>query len=94
MAKIEMKRAFPGKSADACYKTILSNVESAGYKIFKKRDVAWLVICDGKVQGNPTNLTASVPFGGPTAISLILSADGVEESALQVEAERIFNLLS
>ncbi len=94
MPKVDLKRPFPGKSANDCYKAIQSVVEAAGYKIFKKRDVAWLVICDGKIQGSPVSLTLSVPFGGTTTISLMLSTEHVEETALQGEAERIFNLLA
>jgi hypothetical protein len=94
MAKIEIKRPFPGKSANECYKAILSLVGDAGYKIFKKRDVAWLVICEGKVQDNPVNLTLSIPFGSPTSVSLILSGESAGETVLQSEAERLFSLLA
>ncbi len=94
MPKVDLKRPFPGKSANDCYQAIQGVVAAAGYKIFKKRDVAWLVICEGKIEGSPASLTLSVPFGGATAISLILSAEQVDDSALQGEAERIFNLLA
>jgi hypothetical protein len=79
MAKIDTKRPFPGKSANECYKAILAVVDKAGYKIFKKRDVAWLVICEGKVQGKAANLTFSIPFGSPTSVSLNLSCDDADE---------------
>ena len=93
MAKIDLKRPFPGKSAGECYKAILLIVDKAGYKIFKKRDVAWLVICDGKLLGNNVNLTLAVPFGSPTSVSLSLSSDDLDVTALNTEAERIFGLL-
>jgi hypothetical protein len=93
MAKYELKRPFLGKSSAECYKAILGVVEKAGYKIFKKRDIAWLVICEGKVEGNAVNLTLSIPFSSPTSVSLNLSGDGADETDLQSEAERIFSLL-
>jgi len=93
MAKIDLKHPFPGKSAGDCYKAMLLVVDQAGYKIFKKRDIAWLVICDGKLSGNNVNLTLAIPFGSPTSVSLSLSCDDLNEDSLNIEAERIFSLL-
>jgi hypothetical protein len=93
MAKIDIKHPFPGKSAGECYQTILQIVDKAGYKVFKKRDIAWLVICDGKLQGKDVNLTLSVPFGSPTSVLLTLSCNDLAEAELTAEAERIFGLL-
>lgn len=93
MAKCELKRPFPGKSSSECYKAILGMVEKAGYKIFKKRDVAWLVICNGQVDGSSASLTLSIPFGSPTSVLLSLSSEKADEARLKLEAERIFSLL-
>jgi hypothetical protein len=93
MSKCDFKRPFPGKSPSEGYQAILRVVEKAGYKIFKKRDVAWLVICEGKIQDHKVSLTLSIPFGSPTSVAMNLSSDSLDETALQLEAERIFTLL-
>ena len=93
MAKCDVNRPFPGKTADQCYKANQRAVEKAGYKITKKRDVAWLLLCDGRVQGTRVSLSLSVPFGGPTSVFLSLSGD-LDETALAAEAERILGLVA
>ena len=93
MAKCDITRPFPGKTPDQCYKANQRAVERAGYKISKKRDVAWLLLCDGRVQGTRVSLSLSVPFGGATSVFLSLSGD-LDETALAAEAERIFGLMA
>jgi len=94
MTKIEAKHLFPSKSSNECYQAILAIIDKAGYKIFKKRDVAWLVMCDGKLQDNFVDLTLSVPISMPTTVSLMLSSEDLDETTLNAEAERIFGLLA
>jgi hypothetical protein len=65
-------------------------VENAGYKIFKKRDIASLLICEGKLLGKPVNLTVMIPFGSPTSIILNLTGEGMDETALASELSRLF----
>ena len=65
-------------------------VENAGYKIFKKRDIASLLICEGRVDGQPVNLTVMIPFGSPTNIILNLTGDGMDETDLNSELSRLF----
>ena len=93
MAKYELKRPYPNESTANCYKAGISAAEKGGYKIFKKRELAWLAICKGNVGGSEVDLTLSIPFGGPTSVLLNLSSGSVDEAVLQSEAEKIFDLL-
>jgi hypothetical protein len=68
-------------------------VEKAGYKIFKKRDVASLLICEGTLVGKPVNLTVMIPFGSPTNVIINLSGEQTDEVALTSEVSRLFALL-
>jgi hypothetical protein len=93
MAKLEVKRGFPGKSASKCYQAGLDMVVAAGYKIFKKRDIASLVICEGVIEGNPVNLSLMVPLSSPTQVVLSLDSSGADEAMLASEGDRLFDLL-
>lgn len=95
MAKIESKREFPGQSANECYQTCVSLIDEMGYKIFKQRDLANLVICNGTVEGAAVNLSIMAPFiGSPASVNVNLSGDGVDENILAAEADRILNLIA
>lgn len=93
MAKIETRREFPEKSVAECFKVCLDLVEAAGYKLFKKRDVANLVISNGTVQGNPVDLSTVVPFGNPTSIIVSLASEKLDHTSLTAEVDRILDIL-
>ena len=94
MAKIEVKLVVQGISTSECYQTCLSLIDTIGYKIFKKRDIANLIICNEKLDGQKLDLTVMVPFGSPTTLAVSLSSDEMDESSLQAEADRILDVLS
>ena len=93
MAKIEVKHPFPGKSTSECYKACLALVDKAGYKLFKKRDIANLVICNGSVEGYPVDLSLMVPFGNPATVVVSLASEKSNETILRAEMGRLINLL-
>ncbi|MEA4908511.1 MAG: hypothetical protein GYA17_18675 [Chloroflexi bacterium] len=93
MAKLEKKMAFAGKSANDCYQAGLRIVEKAGYKILKRRDIAWLLVCEGNLNGNVTSLNYSVPLGGPSSVVLNFNSEQNDAAALEAEAERLFGLV-
>lgn len=93
MPKVELKRVISEKSGARCYQASQQMVEKAGYKIFKKRDIASLLICEGTVDGEPVNLTLMIPFGNPTNVIINLSGDQLGEMALNSEVTRLFALL-
>ncbi len=93
MATLEQKRAFPGKTGDACYQAGIRMVNKAGYQIVKRRDIASLLICNGMLQGCPVNLNLMVPFSGQTQVTLTLSGEDVDEAAMNAEAGRLFEMI-
>lgn len=93
MATYELKKEAPTMTTSDCYQSCLLKIEEAGYKIFKKRDLANLIICNETIDGQQVNLSLMVPFGSPTTVNLSLSSDDLDENQIQVEAERIFSVL-
>ncbi len=93
MAKTELKRTFQGKDSSECYQASLLMVEKAGYKIFKKREVASLVIAEGSIEGRHVEMSSVVPFGFPTAVVITLQSEATSQEQLDAEANRLFGLL-
>lgn len=93
MAKLEVRRYFAGKSANECYQAILRAVEKAGYTIFKKREIAFLVLCDSSLDDSAIQLSLMVPFGSQTAVTMNISGDKTPEGRLSAEADRFFSIL-
>jgi len=94
MPKIEAKYEVQEKSASECYQACVSLIDRTGYKLFKKRDIANLIICNETLDGRKVNLSIMVPFGTPTTLTLNLSSDDMDEPALQVEVDRILDVIS
>ena len=92
MAKFEAKKEVSEMAVNECYQMCLEGIESAGYKIFKTRELANLIICNETIDGQKVSLSLMVPFGSPTTINLNLSSDEMDENALQSEAERILDV--
>lgn len=93
MATLAVNREAPGMTTSECYQSCLLKIEQAGYKIFKKRDLANLIICNETADGRQVDLSLMVPFGGPTTINLSLSSELMDDNELQIEADRIFSVL-
>jgi hypothetical protein len=93
MATLEVKKEAQGMTASECYQACLSRIEGAGYKIFKKRDLANLIICNETIDGKRIDLSLMIPFGSPTSVSLSLSSDAMDEKTLEGEAARILDVL-
>jgi hypothetical protein len=92
MAKLEIEREFPGKPARACYQACLRTIKFAGFKIFKQRDIASLVLCERVDHDGRLELNLVVPLGKPTRVILNLSGER-SETSLKLEADRILDIL-
>ena len=92
MAKLEAKREYPSKTAEECYRAGLMTMQQSDYQIIKKRDIASLVIGEGKLDGQTINATIVVPFGSPVSVLLTLEGD-VSLETLRSEADRLYLLL-
>jgi hypothetical protein len=82
MAKIQVTKNFPGKSSQDVYQAVLKGVPNAGFVVWKRRDIAWLVMvkCGDTIDGN-----VSVR-GSQVTVALTSAAD----ADLQAKAEAIF----
>ena len=94
MVKYEIKRECAGNSASECYQAGLRTVQSAGYTVIKKRDIASLVICQALVHGSRVDLNLMVPLVKPTSVVLNLSSEQADQAALKVEADRVLGILA
>lgn len=90
MANYEEIRTFPGKSANDCYAAIQRTYPKVKFEIWKKRDIAWLVIAKRKEGASEIDSNASAGFGNPTPITYHLSTPNMDESALKAIADEFF----
>ena len=90
MVKAEKTLEFPGKSSKESYDLGAELAQQAGYTILKRRENAFLLVCEGQLQGQRTSLNMNVPFIAPHTLSLNLQCDTLDDPApLQAELERI-----
>lgn len=94
MQKYEIKREFSGRSASECYQAGLHAIQSAGYAVVKKRDIASLAICQTLLQGSRVDLNLMVPLAKPVNVVLNLSSERVDETTLRLEADRVLTFLA
>ena len=92
MAKIQAIRNFEKTPVNDVYQAILKAAPLAALKVWKQRDIAWLVMVrsaagSGSVEGN-----ISTRPGG--AVTVSLSSDGLTETELQAQADRVFEEIS
>jgi hypothetical protein len=93
LIKLEVKREFSDKDSGECYQAGLRMVKKAGYKIFKTREFAALIMCKGLIDGHNVELSVSVPFGYPPSVIMILASNMEDDNLLRSEADRLLALL-
>jgi len=90
MGKIRIEKTYNGRSPDDCYNAAPAALEKAGFEIFKKREIAWLVIGhrsdeNGQIQAS---IGARPPAISATA-TLSVSCDNLESENLQEYADAV-----
>ncbi len=91
MANIEKNKTYAGKSPTACFQAAVKAYPQAGFNIWKKRDIAWLVLAKCSEGGGEVNSNFSARPGNPTPVILTLSADHLSEEQLNQMAEKFFS---
>ena len=91
MGKIQETQNFTGKSASDLYQAILKGVPQAGLQIWKRRDIAWLVMVRAGTGDNAIDGNVSARPGAQATVSL--SSAGLEDSELHARAEAVFNAI-
>ena len=90
MGKIRIEKTYDGKSPDDCYNAAPSAFKKAGFEIFKKREIAWLVI--GHRSEENYLIQASIGARPPAVsatVTLSVSCDDLEKENLQKYADFI-----
>jgi hypothetical protein len=90
MSSVQKTYPIPGKSTADCYEAALEAYPKAGFEIWKKRELAYMLMakCSGKDGQIDSNLMAR--FGSPTQIVLIVSAENLPEADLQPYLDKIY----
>mgnify|MGYP006987896477 CR=1 FL=1 len=83
MAKITQAGEITGKSAKDIYVASQEALTAAGFEVWKKRPVAWLLMAKQKVEGQWVNANLAVRPTSPTSYALTISSDGLDEGSLQ-----------
>lgn len=89
MAKIQETRNMSGKPAGEIYEAILKATPTAGFEVWKRRDIAWLVMVrrsEGDINGS-----VSVSPGGQVIVAL--NAPGMTEAEVNALAETYFKAI-
>ena len=87
MASIEQELHFPGKTPQELYKAALEAYPKAGFKIWKTRELAYLVMAN-TTNGNVTiNSNIIARYNAPAVLNL--SSEELDENALKPHAEKI-----
>ncbi len=92
MAKIQATQSFPGQSSGDVYQAVLKAAPKARLEIWKRRDIAWLVMVRGVSGSAEIDGNISVRPGG--LVTVALSAAEMREDDLQTRAATVFQELS
>ncbi len=84
MAKIQTTQNFKGKPAGDVYQAVLQAAPKTGLEIWKRRDIAWLVMVRCGSGGEALDGNISVRPGA--VVTVALSAAGLSEADLQSRA--------
>ncbi len=92
MAKIQAMQSFQGKPTGEVYQAVLKAAPKAGLEVWKRRDIAWLVMVRSGAGGKGIDGNISVRPGGQVTVAL--SAGEMSEDDLQARAGAVFEELS
>jgi hypothetical protein len=88
MASVQLKKAYEGKSDNEVYEAALKAIPNAGLTVWKKRELARLVLGTGNVDGQEVrcNIVVSMLDG---SVTVSAEADDLPEEKLTQTAEKL-----
>lgn len=91
MAKIERVNEVIGKSPTEVYETAIAAFEEAGFTVWKKRPIAWLMMVRKTVDGKTIDGNLSARMGAVTSYILTLAADDLPEEKIAQSADEFIS---
>ena len=93
MATVQIKNSFAGKGDSEVYTAALQAIPNAGLNVWKKRELARLVMGTGKVDDNEVrcNIAVSMVDG---SVTVSVEGDDLDEAATQQVADNLMGELS
>ena len=93
MATVQIKNSFAGKGDSEVYEAALQAIPNAGLNVWKKRELARLVMGTGKVDDNEVrcNIAVSMVDG---SVTVSVEGDDLDEAATQQVADNLMGELS
>lgn len=92
MASVQIKKTFEGKTDSEVYKAALKAIPNAGLSVWKKRELARLVMGTGKVDEKEVrcNIAVSMVDGSVTAS---VEGEDLDEDAVKKVADSLLEEL-
>ncbi len=88
MAHYEETRTYPNRSSAACFAAAEEALPQAGFSVWKKRPIAWLVLSRRKEGSEVINANISCLVAG--RVTLAMGGDQYTQEALRQYAGQIF----
>lgn len=90
MANITETRNYERKPTNDCYQACLSAIPKAGFKVWKERPIAWLVLATKDVNGKTVEANLSVRFGPGSPVTVNIRSENLAEADLRPFVEELF----
>ncbi len=89
MASVQVKKKYEGKSDSEVYEAALNAIPNAGMSVWKKRELARLVLGMGKIDGQEVrcNIVVSMVDG---SVTVSAEGDDLGEDKLTEAANKLF----
>jgi hypothetical protein len=90
MASVQIKNKFEGKGDSEVYQAALQAIPNAGLTVWKKRDLAKLVMGTGKVDGKEVrcNIAVSMVDG---SVTVSVEGEELDQAGLQTTADSLIS---
>lgn len=93
MASVQLKKVYEGKTDGEIYEAAKKAIVNAGFKVWKTRDLARVVLGNGTHEGKEVRLNFVVSMFDSSATASVES-DDLDEKALAVIPEKLHEELS
>jgi len=88
MTSVQNKRQYEGKSDQEIYEAAVQAIPNAGMQVWKRRDIARLVMGIGEAEGQEVRFNVVVSMVDASA-TISAEADSLDNSALNSITERL-----